>query len=483
MNIVSPILAQAQHQPTALAICVPGATDPIISYGRLAAMLNNVARHARAAGLKRGDTVAVSVADAILHLVLTLGLMRIGIASITPGGFAVPAEIPIAATLTDTSAPTGGRSIFAGRQWMAGDGAPPSENPDDHDRDNTARIVLTSGTTGDPKGVALSHDMVTRRVAAFSFAFGGRIAQCSRLFVDVGLSSNYGFQWILWVLSRGGALFLRGTDAAETLQAFELHKVQGMVASPFGLAEFVSLYEQSPAFVCPFEVILAGGSITWAALADRVRLRMCSHLVTSYAASEISPVAAAPYHQIAAVAGAVGYVCAGVTVQVVDDADRPLAPGETGTIRIRGEFGVDGYVGNPPGSERTFRNGWFYPSDIGSVSADGVLVISGRQTAVLNIGGNKIGPEAVEQIVLGFTAVQEAGAFGVKNEFGIDEVWTAIVASPGIDEAELHRHCQSRLPAAFVPRRFLLVSALPRNANGKLDRRRLSDLAGPADNR
>jgi len=134
------------------------------------------------------------------------------------------------------------------------------------------------------------------------------------------------------------------------------------------------------------------------------------------------------------------------------------------------------------GSPEALRS-WFYPGDIGSVSADHVLVISGRQTAVLNIGGNKIGPEAVEQVVLGFAGVQEAGAFGVKNEFGIDEVWTAIVASPGFDEAGLHRHCQSRLAPEFVPRRFLPVSALPRNANGKLDRRRLSELAGPVDGR
>ena len=135
-----------------------------------------------------------------------------------------------------------------------GDGAAPAENPDEPDQHQVALgIFLTSGTTGEPKGVALSHDNLARRVAAFSFAFGGRVAQCSRMFVDVGISSNYGLQWIIWVLSRGGALFLRGTDPAETLQAFELHKVQCMVASPSGLSEFLQLYEQSPAFGCPFE--------------------------------------------------------------------------------------------------------------------------------------------------------------------------------------------------------------------------------------
>ena len=265
------------------------------------------------------------------------------------------------------------------------------------------------------------------------------------------LASSYGFQWIVWLLSRGGAVFLRGTDAAETMQAFELYKVQGMVAAPSGLAEFVELYEQSPDFTCPFDVIVAGGSLLWKSLADRVRMRMCPHLVTSYGASEFSPIATAPHHQISGTAGAVGYVCAGATVQAVDDSDRPLAPGETGLIRVRGDFLVEGYVGNPAGSDQAFRNGWFYPGDIGAVTADNVLVISGRQTAVLNVGGNKMGPEAIEQAALAFPGVAQAGAFGVENEFGILEVWTAVVAPRGLDEAGLHRHLQKRFARPVRP--------------------------------
>lgn len=478
MNIASPILAQARQQPTALAICAPGAPRPYISYGRLAAMMNNVARNAGAAGLKRGDTVAVFTADAVLHLVLTLGLTRVGIVTLSSGASAIPPEIPITVSLMDAAAVPGAtRPIRADEQWTMGDGTAPAESPDERDGANTARVVLTSGSTGQPKGVALSHDMVARRVGAFTTAFGNRVPHCSRCFVDVGLSSNYGFQWIFWLLSRGGAVFLRGTDAAETMQAFELYKVQGMFAAPSGLAEFVELYEQSPAFSCPFDVIVAGGSLMWKSLADRVRMRMCSHLVTSYGASEFSPIAVAPNHQICEIAGAVGYVCAGAMVQAVDGSDRPLAPGETGLIRVRGDFLVDGYVGTPPGSDQAFRGGWFYPGDIGAVTADNVLVISGRQTAVLNVGGNKLGPEIVEQAVLAFPGVAQAGAFGVENEFGILEVWTAIVAGPGVDEAELHRHLQKKLPHLFVPRRILRLPNLPQNAAGKLDRRRLAEMA------
>jgi len=478
LNIVSPILAQARFAPAALAICMPGAPQPHISYGRLAAMLNNVANHAHSVGLRRGDTVAISIDDPVLALVLTLGLLRVGLVTLVPGAFAVPQEIEVAVTLTG-GARSGRSAIHADREWLAGDGKLHHAS-DEPDGSETAHIVLTSGTTGEPKGVALTHDNLARRVAIYTYAFGERFSRSSRLFVDVGIASNFGLQCILWVLSRGGALFLRGPDPAETLQAFDLYKVQAMVASPWGLSEFLKYYEQSPSFACPFDVILAGGGLTWKSLGERVRARMCTHLVTGYGASEISPVAAALNHEICDIAGAVGYLSAGVTVQTVDEGHRVLPSGETGIIRIRGATAVDGYVGNPPGSELAFRDGWFYPGDIGSVTQDGVLIVSGRRTAVLNVGGNKIGAEAIEQIVLNFAGVEQAGAFAVENELGIAEVWVAIVAPGTLDESGLHRHCQASLSAQFVPRRFLLVPALPRNANGKLDRRKLAELSGPA---
>jgi acyl-coenzyme A synthetase/AMP-(fatty) acid ligase len=127
-----------------------------------------------------------------------------------------------------------------------------------------------------------------------------------------------------------------------------------------------------------------------------------------------------------------------------------------------------------------FRDGWFYPGDIGAVTADNVLIVSGRQTAVLNVGGNKMGPEMIEQAAMAFPGVTQAGAYGVENSFGILEVRLAIVATQGLDEAGLHRHLQKHLPDIFVPRQMLRLANLPRNATGKLDRARLANMGRSA---
>ena len=98
-------------------------------------------------------------------------------------------------------------------------------------------------------------------------------------------------------MARGGTLFLRGRDAAETLQALTLYNVQCLIAAPGGLAEILDYYERSPAFTSPFDVVLSIASMLVKPLADRVRATLASNLVGAYGATEGNPVAAAPAHQ------------------------------------------------------------------------------------------------------------------------------------------------------------------------------------------
>src|SRR5262249_46635407 len=155
------------------------------------------------------------------------------------------------------------------------------------------------------------------------------------------------FLWGLYTLARGGALFLRGRDAAETLQALSLYNVQCLIAAPGGLAEILDYYERSPAFTSPFEVVLSIASMLVKPLADRVRATLATNLVGAYGATEGNPVAAAPAHHMAEIPGAVGYISPGMTVQAADHEGHALPTGEEGLVRFRGPRCVDGYVGDP----------------------------------------------------------------------------------------------------------------------------------------
>ncbi|MGZ3411174.1 MAG: class I adenylate-forming enzyme family protein [Xanthobacteraceae bacterium] len=484
MNIVDAFLFQARHQPTALAVCLPGSHHNTVSYARLEMWVNNVASRARAAGLKRADVIAIVTADPVFNLALTLGLTRIGAATLSPSSSRLPAELQIDAVLTDVPGDfqNAKRVMAVDQTWMMGTGEPPAaETAAGYGGGSAgARIVLTSGTTGDPKAVLLSHEMMLRRLQAYDVAFGNVLPTCGRFFLDLGIAASFGYTWMLYILARGGAIFLRGSDPAETMQAFDLYKVQCMIAAPSGVSQFLDYYERSPAFTCPFEVMLASGSLLSRALSERVRARMCANLLATYGSTEISPVAMAPAHRIAHIDGAVGYVAPWVEIEAVDGQDKPLAPGHEGMIRMRGHTCVDGYLGQPVGSDSIFRDGWFYPGDIGTVSEDRLLTIVGRQQAVINVGGDKISPELIETTIAAFPGVIHAAAFSRPNDVGIQQIWAIVTASDDLDLAAVREHCSRLLAPPFVPVKVLQLRQLPLNEMGRVDRKLLPELAASA---
>jgi acyl-CoA synthetase (AMP-forming)/AMP-acid ligase II len=361
VNVVDAILFQAKHQPTALAVCAPGSRFNLVSYGRLADFIRNIGAHAFSAGLRRGNIVAISAADPVLHLALVLALTKLGVVTLSLGTGAIPPGLLVDAIVCDHHGQFGKvtRVTVCDWMWTMDPRSRPSV-PIDLDFNvgaTTARIVLTSGTTGNPKAVALTHDMMIRRLHAYDCAFGNVTPACTRTFLDLGLAASFGYTWAIHILTRGGAIFYRGADPAETMQAFDLYKVQCMIAAPAGVAEFLDYYEHSPDFRCPFKVIFASGSLLSRELSERVRARMCSNLLSTYGSTEISPVAAAAAHRIVEIKGAVGFLAPWVSAQSVDAADNPLPAGTEGSIRMRSHTCVDGYLDDAEDSKNFFRNG------------------------------------------------------------------------------------------------------------------------------
>jgi acyl-CoA synthetase (AMP-forming)/AMP-acid ligase II len=397
VNIIDPVLFQCRQSPAAPAICAPGTMLNVVSYGRLERFIHNIGHRALAHGLKRGDVVAVFMADPIFHAAMVLGLTALGIVTLTGRSVQLPTEFAVDAVISDglQRFASGHRVINADASWLAGDGVP---------------VPPPIATPDDPCRILLTHRMVHQRLALHQYAFGAVLPAGTRIFCDLGLTTSLGFMFLMHALHRGGTLFLRGTDAGATMQAFGLYQVQAMVASPGGLAEFLGYYEHTPNFSWTFDVVVSGGSLLSHELARRVRARMCSNLVSAYGSTEAGIVASAPASVVAVTEGAVGYPLPGVVVEAAGQNDEGLPAGQQGTIRIRTENAASGYHGSAGAS--AFRNGWFYPGDLGTVMPDGLLVVGGRETAILNLGGEKINPERIEQVLASCPGVVEAGAFG-----------------------------------------------------------------------
>ena len=479
MNIVEPILFQARINPNSIAICTPGARMDFVTYAGLARIIDSVGRVALSLGLVRGNIVAIYVSDTIFHAALVLALTRLGIVTVSARTPRLPKELGVTAVIASKSEPfeNAGKVILADPNWMFTDGPPLTrEQIANSKEDDVCRIMLTSGTTGEAKAIRFTHRDVQGKSARNEYAKGSRVAVTARLFCDLGITTGPAFRYLIFMLSRGGTIYYFGASSESTIQAFDLYSIQTMITAPAGLSEYLKFYEQHRAFRCSFESIVSSGGLLPKSLSDRVLAHMCQRLFSSYGATETGTIAFAPAQMIADVPGAVGFVTPGAEVEIVDPSDNVLAPGKEGIVRTRTAQMVDGYVGNPDATARAFRNGWFYPGDIGSLTADGMLLIHGREASVLNIGGDKVRPELVEEALTSFPGVEQAAAFTHMSEMDVPELWAALVCRPDLDIGALQGHCEGRLGQGFVPRGFIRIEQLPLNAAGKVDRQRLAEL-------
>jgi acyl-CoA synthetase (AMP-forming)/AMP-acid ligase II len=471
MNIVEPILFQCKLNPLTPAICAPGSQISSVNYGTLEKLIHNAAQAALRTGLAPGQTVAIFVRDAILHASLSYGLMRMGAVVVSLLSPRVPEAIRPDVILTDIPQSFSDSATILGvdPSWVTGDGTPP-----DYDRiypgneDDPCRIVLTTGSTGDAKCIEYSHKMLAARAAYYNYSKGPRFAQCARYFCDLAIGTTAGFHFATSLLTRG---------AADILQTFDLHKIEGMATSPYGLGEFLKYFEADSAFEVSFDHIICQGALLSPALSRRARRRMCQNLYSSYGSTETVTVAFGPASVLEGIPGAVGFVLPGVTVEPTDDAGQLLPAGRDGELRIRTPHMVHQYIGDAEANRTFFRDGYFYSGDLGHITPEGILVITGRKKTAINVGGDNISPERVEAAIVAYHSVEDAGVFAADNELGITELMALIVTQLPVDETSLRAFCAGRLPPSCVPVRFITVDALPRIGQGKLDRQRLPEFA------
>jgi len=143
---------------------------------------------------------------------------------------------------------------------------------------------------------------------------------------------------------------------------------------------------------------------------------------------------------------------------------------------VRGPSIMHGYRNNAEATAAVFINGWLRTEDAGVLDADGYLTLTGRIKELINRGGEKIAPSEIDDVLLEYPAVAEAAAFGVPDAKYGEEVWAAVVLKGDANAEQLQALCRARLADFKVPKVIRIVSAIPKNAIGKIERRNLAAL-------
>ncbi|MBB5716877.1 AMP-binding protein [Sphingomonas aerophila] len=345
--------------------------------------------------------------------------------------------------------------------------------------DQTADILYTSGTTGRPKGVMLSHAAIYASTSATN-RFIGNGADDYEI-VTVPLSHSFGLGRIRGVLMAGGRLSaVSMSPPGEAVTALADPAVTGMSCVPAGIAILQRWGEQELAAASERLRYIELGSSHMSA--DRKRLLAellpATRIIMHYGLTEASRSCFLDLHGESDRLTSVGRASPGVQLRIMDQDDSPIAASGEGVIHIHSPAVMSGYWRNPAATARALsQDGWLRTSDVGRLDEQGFLTLVGRLDDQINVGGKKVDPAAVEEAAIACEGVADAGCVGISDPGDlVGQVPVLfIVESEGVnlDLPSLRRHLKARLEGHERPTRILVVRTLPKTETGKLKRAEL----------
>ncbi len=462
---------QAQTHPERAALI---GADGVWSFAELDRAVAAVAARLRDLGIAPRQLVATDLAPAD-DWIVTLALLRIATRTLSLTGIGALTGVAPDALLTRPGTRRGEapQVIAIDRLWIdqavadADEAGAPAVPTVLYPRvDAICRVIMTSGTTGTPRGVELSVSAVEHRLATLHRYWTDERPELNLM----SLSTTGGFHTALATLQHGTPyLTVELTDERLLRRAADAG-VQVLAGSPVQVGSLVQLIRELKVTLPALREVRTAGAPATPALLDQIAEVLAVPVRGVYGSTEGGGVATRMLHGGGDPAD-VGQLLPGIQLQIVDDEGVVVPPGVSGDVRYRGPGLANGYTAADP--EGSFRDGWFYPGDRGSLSAEGILVLEGRSSDVVNFGGVKVDPAAVDAAVEGFPGVIDAATFVIEKRPGVPELGLAVVAQADCDLRALDQLLRQRLPGKH-PTVFGQVSVIPRNRMGKVERARLT---------
>jgi long-chain acyl-CoA synthetase len=491
MNLADNLTTSAQEHGDRPAVKLDGAE---LTYSQLDGASAHVAGMLKARGVVPGDRVGIMLPNVPYFPVCYYGVLRLG-AVVVPMNVLLKRR-EVAFYLSDS----GAKLLFAWHDFgeaaqtgadeagtdlilvkpgefeqLVGEAGPIVEVAD-CDPDDTAVILYTSGTTGQPKGAELTHSNLIRNVECF-IGFTD-VDETSKVLGALPLFHSFGQTCGLNAAVKAGACLtlIPRFDPAKALEIIQRDHVTVFEGVPTMYAAMLNHPERDSYDVSCLTLCASGGASMPVEVMRGFEQAFGAKVLEGYGLSETSPVACFNHPDRERKPGSIGTPIEGVEMKVVDDYGNDVPQGEPGEIVIRGHNVMKGYWNRPEATaEATSDEGWFKTGDMATIDEDGYFFIVDRKKDLIIRGGYNVYPREVEEVLYEHPAVREVAVVGVPHPELGEEVGAAVALKEGqqASEDELREHAKEQVAAYKYPRKIWFVDELPKGPTGKILKREI----------
>ena len=345
------------------------------------------------------------------------------------------------------------------------------------DEDDPFAVLLTSGTTGFPKGCLTTHR--TFVFHCINNAIEKGLGVHDRAILASPIYFNAGRSFTLGIIYYGGTMFLHERfDAEEILKTIEREKITYMGAVPTMCERMLQVpgienYDTS-SLRC---LAITGGKVHEPIL-QALRKQITPNIYRTYASTDSGQMAISKPEDMDKQPLAAGMPVWCVDLRIVDDNNNPVAVNEVGEIICQSPLATEGYYMNPEATNASFRDGWFYTGDLGYFDQEGYLFVVGRKKDMVKSGGISIYPLEIEGVLYQHPDVIEAAVIGVPDPQWGEALKAVVVRKEGsqMSSEALMQFCKERLSSYKVPKSVAFVSSLPHTEVGKVNKVKVREM-------